>query len=469
MKNEKLKIQSSSKKYLADLVTPVTLFLKLRDKFNGGLLLESSDYHSKNNSLSFLCFDPISKFIVNQNNIFYWRNLDKKVKEINGQKDLVVNELQAYINSFEVNGDEISKKFSGVFGYSSYDTIPHFEDIEFKANGSEINIPLINYAFYRYVIVFNHFNNELYVIVNELGNSKPDFKTIESAIKHADNPLFSFNSEGEEISTITDDEYKELVRKGKEHCQRGDVFQIVLSRKFMQKFRGDEFNVYRALRSINPSPYLFYFDYGNFRIFGSSPEAQLVIKDDKAQIHPIAGTYKRTGNDEFDSKAALELIHDPKENAEHVMLVDLARNDLSRNTKKVMVEKFKEVQYFSHVIHLVSRVEGQLNGKNKSIEIFADTFPAGTLSGAPKYKAMQLIDKYEKDNRGFYGGAIGFINLNGELNHAILIRSFLSFNNCLYFQAGAGIVIHSDEEKELQEVRNKSEALRKAIVMANTL
>jgi anthranilate synthase component I len=469
MKIEKQNIQSYSKKYLADLVTPVSLFLKLRDKFNGGLLLESSDYHSNENALSFLCFDPLFEFSLQKDTFFYWhKNKEQKARII--EKGTSLTKLfKDFMNSFQVEGDELSKPYSGVFGYSSYDIIPHIEKVEFKVKSSEFEIPEMKYGFYRYVIVFNHFNNELLVINNVLKNEQPNFENIELAIKHADNPVFSFDVLGEETSTVSDEDYKELVRKGKQHCQRGDVFQIVLSRRFQQQFKGDEFNVYRALRSINPSPYLFYFDYGNFRIFGSSPEAQLLLKDEKAQIHPIAGTYKRTGDDDADRQAAMNLMNDPKENAEHVMLVDLARNDLSRNTKNVHVETFREVQYFSHVIHLVSKVEGNLNGEEKTIDIFADTFPAGTLSGAPKYKAMQLINEYEKDSRSFYGGAIGYIGLNGDLNHAILIRSFLSIDNCLHYQAGAGIVIHSDEEKELQEVKNKSEALRKAIFMANSI
>lgn len=467
MKANKINIISTSKKYLADLVTPVSLYLKLRDRFNGGLLLESSDYHSKDNSLSFLCFDPVLSFSVENEKIRIKNNGNVKELPVEENPSLV-SAFQDFVNSINVTGDEIAKRFSGVFGFASYDSIQYFESIKINKQ-SDGAIPLMHYAFYRYVIVFNHFNNELYVISNSMDGHPADPGLIEITINHADNPSFSFQTVNNEHSNISDADFKELVKKGKSHCQRGDVFQIVLSRRFEQSFKGDEFNVYRALRSINPSPYLFYFDYGDFRIFGSSPEAQLVIKDQKAQIHPIAGTYRRTGNDDADRESAMELITDPKENSEHVMLVDLARNDLSRNTTNVKVETFKEVQFFSHVIHLVSKVEGKMKDLKDSIRIFADTFPAGTLSGAPKYKAMQLIDEYETTGRGFYGGAIGFINLNGELNHAILIRSFLSHNNTLYYQAGAGIVIHSDEEKELQEVKNKSEALRKAIQLANEI
>jgi len=469
MIKEKITIKSFSKKYLADMITPVGLYLKLRDEFNGGLLLESSDYQTKENSYSFLCFDPLLGFKIENDHLTFSTKDSKTVEDISTTKEKTVELIEDFIDRVDLDGDEISTNYGGFFGYTTFDAIPYFENIEFDKDKITLQIPEMQYSLFRVVIVINHFNNELFVILNSTESKEPDFEEIDVLLNNNDNPAFTFNAIGKETSSTDDDEFKELVKKAKYHCQRGDVFQLVLSKRFSQEFSGDDFNVYRALRSINPSPYLFYFDYGGFRIFGSSPEAQLIINKGKAQIHPIAGTYRRTGDDETDRLAALELLEDPKENSEHVMLVDLARNDLSRNTKKVHVETYKEIQYFSHVIHLVSKVEGELDEESKSMRIYADTFPAGTLSGAPKYKALELINKYEKENRSFYGGAIGFLKLNGELNHAILIRSFLSMNNTLYFQAGAGIVIGSSEENELQEVKNKSEALRKAVLMANEL
>ncbi|WP_299517580.1 anthranilate synthase component I family protein, partial [uncultured Flavobacterium sp.] len=280
---------------------------------------------------------------------------------------------------------------------------------------------------------------------------------------------FSFSKVGKTVSNLTDENFKEQVTLAKKHCHRGDVFQLVLSRRFSQEFKGDEFNVYRALRNINPSPYLFYFDYGDFKLFGSSPEAHLIVKNGEAEIHPIAGTFKRTGNDENDAIQAKKLAEDVKENSEHVMLVDLARNDLSRNCNQVKIEKYKEIQFFSHVIHLVSKVVGKLKPEAKTVDLVASTFPAGTLTGAPKHKAMQLIEKIENTNRSFYGGAIGFIDFNGNFNHAILIRTFLSKNHHLHYQAGAGIVESSSEESEMQEVYNKLNALNKALEMAEKI
>ena len=466
---EKVHIHSQSKNYLADKVTPVGLYLKFRDKYNGGLLLESSDYQAKENSYSFLCFNPLVEIEVDDDNVILRNGEFQLNTNVESNRSETVSVLQQYLQKIEFSGDDTAMKYAGLFGYTSYDAIPYFEKIDFNREKTSIDMPFMQYAIFRIVIVINHFNNELTVVLSDSEKEPDFFKEVEVLIQNNDSPSFSFESESEEYCSTSPEEFKEMVRIAKTHCKRGDVFQLVLSRRFSQSFKGDEFNVYRALRSINPSPYLFYFDYGNFKIFGSSPEAQLIINNGTAQIHPIAGTYRRTGDDEHDREAAIELSNDPKENAEHVMLVDLARNDLSRNTKDVYVDTYKEIQYFSHVIHLVSKVEGRLEDNRNNLRIFADTFPAGTLSGAPKYKAMELIDKYEKENRGYYGGAIGFLKINGELNHAIMIRSFLSKNNTLYYQAGAGIVIGSDEESELQEVTNKSEALRKAVQLANQI
>jgi anthranilate synthase component 1 len=350
----------------------------------------------------------------------------------------------------------------------NYDAVRYYEDVEISKTEEATAIPDLYYAVYQNIIAINHFNNEAYLFAHcyESENNIPE---IEQLLKSKNFPTYEFSKEGEAITNVSDKEFKNLVETAKKHCQRGDVFQLVLSRRFEQSFSGDEFNVYRALRTVNPSPYLFYFDYGNFKLFGSSPEAQLVVKDKKAEIHPIAGTFKRTGNDEQDAELAKKLAADKKENAEHVMLVDLARNDLSRHGKSVEVETYREVQYFSHVIHLVSKVTAQIKDSVSTMEVVADTFPAGTLSGAPKHMAMELIEKYEPTPRGYYGGAIGFMDFSGNFNHAIMIRTFLSKNHRLYFQAGAGIVAASSAESENQETYNKLGALNKALELASTI
>ena len=370
----------------------------------------------------------------------------------------------------DVGNREITFKFinNGIFGYTSYDAVRYFEDIPIDKTKASIGIPDIYYAVYQNIIAINHFNNEAYIFAH-CYNSEPNIREIELLLNSKDFSEYPFQRNGSPTTNLKDDDFKALVVKCKEHCARGDVFQIVPSKRFSQKFTGDEFNVYRALRSVNPSPYLFYFDYGNFKIFGSSPEAQLVVQNGTAEIHPIAGTFKRTGNDEQDALLAKQLAEDDKENSEHVMLVDLARNDLSRHGNNVQVETYREVQFFSHVIHLVSKVTATKNPDVSTMQIVADTFPAGTLSGAPKHKAMQLLENYENTNREFYGGAIGFMDFKGNFNHAIMIRSFLSKNHSLYFQAGAGIVSDSSEESETQEVYNKLNALQKALDVAENI
>ena len=463
MKKRQFKTISTTR--IADTVTPVGMYLRVRDNYANSLLLESSDYHSKEESFSFICIEPIvtmrvedQKFTVLENGVtLEVQSIDRDFYQL----------FDAFSKAIDLDCAPELKAFNGLYGYSTYDSVQYFETIDLKAKEAPSKIPLMQYSFYRFIIAVNHFNDELTLIENMEEGGVSRIAEIETLIEAQTFTTHAFEMRGEETSNCTDDDFKAYVSKAKAHCKRGDVFQLVLSRQYQQEFKGDEFNVYRALRSINPSPYLFYFDYGSFKLMGSSPEAQIKINAGKAIINPIAGTFRRTGDMAADLKLGKQLSEDEKETAEHVMLVDLARNDLSKHADHVQVEVFKEVQYFSHVIHLVSTVEGQVKGN--PIEVVGDTFPAGTLSGAPKYKAMQLIDTYENQSRGFYGGAVGIIGLDGSVNLAIAIRSFVSKNNVLYSQAGAGIVIHSDEEKELQEVKNKLAALKKALLLAEQL
>ncbi|RXJ49462.1 anthranilate synthase component I family protein [Gelidibacter gilvus] len=462
-------LHTHHKKILADTITPVSIYLKIRDKFPNSILLESSDYRANDNSFSYICCNPIASIKV-KNEVITESFPDKSqsIHPITPETN-VANVIHKFTKRFKTHSEDKFKFINnGVFGYIAYDAVRYFEDVAISKKEGHQDIPDIYYAVYQNIIAINHFKNEAYVFANcfDTENNIPEILQL---IQSKNFAAFNFSTEGETVSNLTDDEYKDNVVLAKKHCARGDVFQLVLSKKFSQQFKGDEFNVYRALRSINPSPYLFYFDYGDFKIFGSSPEAQLVINKDKAEIHPIAGTFKRTGNDEKDAELAKLLAVDDKENAEHVMLVDLARNDLSRHGSQVTVEKYREVQFFSHVIHLVSKVTGKKHKDTTTMQMVADTFPAGTLSGAPKHKAMQLIEKYEKTSRDFYGGAIGFMDFKGNFNHAIMIRTFLSKNHQLHWQAGAGLVSKSKPEDELQEVYNKLGALTKAIEMAKDI
>ena len=461
-------LKTEHKKILADTITPVSVYLKLRDVFPHSLLLESSDYHANKNDFSYICCNPIASIELKNNKLIsQFPDGSSELEEV----DLNMNipeRIHQFSKQFKSKSFPFKFISNGIFGYVAHDAVDRFENIELDKKKPGNDIPDIYYAVYQNIIAISLFNHEAHLF-SHIYNGDHNLNDVEALLTAKNNSHFNFKKVGKKSSNLTDEQFIEFVKKGKDHCYRGDVFQLVLSRRFSQSFKGDEFNVYRTLRSINPSPYLFFFDYGYFRIFGSSPEAQLIVQDSKAEIHPIAGTFRRTGDDEKDAKAAEALAKDPKENSEHVMLVDLARNDLSRNGSKVEVEKNREVQFYSHVIHLVSKVTCKMKKSAKTFRVVADTFPAGTLSGAPKHKALQLIDRYETTKRNFYGGAIGYMDFHGNFNHAIIIRSFLSKNHELHYQAGAGIVADSVPENELQEVYNKLGALDKALTLAEDI
>jgi anthranilate synthase component I len=471
---KKIEIRTSFKKILADVYTPVGIYLRLRDRFRDTILLESADFHAQDNSYSFIGINAIAGIEIRNKGLVEFKLPGLPPEKINlkGVKE-VPGILMDFLNRFDVNlvKEKPVKASQGLFGYFSYDAVQFFETLTLRQREEkgDAGIPLLRYRLYQYIIAIDHFKDELYLVENKIPGLASEIEVVESLIRNRDVPAFPFSVNGEESSNMTDSDYISMVKKGIESCYRGDVFQIVLSRRFQQSFRGDEFNVYRALRSINPSPYLFYFDYGEYKLMGSSPESQLIVQNGKAVIHPIAGTYRRSGDDDTDSKLAEQLMNDVKENAEHVMLVDLARNDLSRHCDQVRVSQYKKINYYSHVIHMVSEVTGQVFEGTNPFELLATSFPAGTLSGAPKFRAMEIIDKLEPTARGYYGGAIGIMGFDGNCNHAIMIRTFLSRNNTLYYQAGAGIVAASNPESELQEVNNKLSALKKAVLFAENI
>lgn len=460
----KIRIKTREHKILADTITPVSIYLKLRDRFANSFLLESSDYHGAENSFSYICCSPLAYLKANG------KNIECKLPDQKVQKETVSDlkrSVEKFVNAFE---SEETDGFirSGLFGYFNYDAKAEFGDL--KLETIDESIPIAQYHLFQFIIALDHFKNECHII--EAYVDQPNdglFEEVIGLIQQRNIPGYPFKTTGPKTSNKTDEEYLKMVKKGIHHCHVGDVFQVVLSRNFKIPYQGDDFQVYRTLRSVNPSPYLFYFDYGSYRIFGSSPEAQIVLQDNKAEIHPIAGTFRRSGNDKADTELAEKLLQDPKEDSEHVMLVDLARNDLSRSCDNVEVATYKEVQYYSHVIHLVSKVVGTIKDGASFMDIVAETFPAGTLSGAPKIRAMEIIEENENTPRGFYGGAVGFMDFKGNFNHAIMIRSFLSKDNVLKFQAGAGIVAQSKPENELQEVYNKVSALEHAITEAEDL
>jgi anthranilate synthase component 1 len=466
---KKMNIHTEVTKLLADTYTPVGIYLRLRDRFRDTVLLESTDSHASENSYSFIAVNAIGGIeISSMNEIEYKYPNQEPIRETIQEVQAAPDRLWAYMQEYAMTSETKEAKFAqGLYGYTAYDAIPFFDTIEFK-EGAPI-IPLMRYRLYQYVIAFNHFKDELYICENKLEGVESELAALIGYIKSKDVPQYPFSLVGKESSNQTDDQYREAVKKGIQHCMRGDVFQIVLSRRFQQSFQGDEFNVYRSLRNINPSPYLFFFDYGDYKLMGSSPEAQIIINNGKAVVHPIAGTFKRSGDETVDAAMTQKLLDDPKENAEHVMLVDLARNDLSRVCTEVRVKEYRQVHYYSHVIHLVSEVEGKVVEGANPFHLIAKTFPAGTLSGAPKFKAMQLIDAIEPTKRSYYGGCIGFVGFNGTCNQAIMIRTFLSRENTLTYQAGAGVVAASVPESELQEVNNKLNALKNAMVLAENI
>jgi anthranilate synthase component I len=469
---KKIELKTTFKKLLSDIHTPVGIYLRLRDRFRDTILLESTDYHAAENSFSFIAINAIGGIEITSFNFIEYKfpNGKPEKQQISNLHD-VPETIWNFMNNFEVQpvDNKTVRIAQGVFGYTSYDAVQFFDSVKLASAGTAPEIPLMRYRLYQYVIAINHFKDEMFICENHIPGLESERAAVESLIMSKDVPVFPFKAKNEEQANMTDDDYKTIVQKGVESCLRGDVFQVVLSRRFFQQFTGDEFNVYRSLRSINPSPYLFYFDYGDYKLIGSSPESQLIIRDGKAIVHPIAGTVRRTGNEEEDKKLAAQLLEDAKENAEHVMLVDLARNDLSRLCDDVHVNYYRQVHYYSHVIHLVSEVAGKLRQNANPLFLLAATFPAGTLSGAPKYKAMQLIDHYESTARSYYGGCIGFFGFDGSCNHAIMIRTFLSKQNTLHYQAGAGVVAKSTPVNELLEVKNKLGALKLAIQLAETI
>lgn len=469
---KKIIIETGYKKMLSDVHTPVGIYLRLRDRFRDTILLESTDSHAAENSFSFICINAIAGIEIMDATKIELKLPAKAPQriDIKNSQDVpaILWEFMQYFQP-EIPSIKEIKPAQSLYGYTTYDSVQFFEKITLNTKRQTARIAPLRYRLYQYVIIINHFKDEMYLCENKIAGISSEMSLLESLIKSRNVPSYPFKQIGEETNNMTNEAYLEMVQKGIAGCHRGDVFQVVLSRQFQQKFNGDDFNVYRALRSINPSPYLFYFDYGDYKIMGSSPEAQLIIKDNKAIVHPIAGTFKRTGDEEEDAILAAALLNDSKENAEHTMLVDLARNDLSRMCTNVLVNKYRQVHYYSHVIHLVSEVTGSVPTDCNPFELLAKTFPAGTLSGAPKYKSMQIIDALEPTSRGYYGGCVGAIGFDGSCNQAIMIRTFLSKDNTLTYQAGAGVVVASNPHNELQEVNNKLNALKQAIIMAQNI
>lgn len=450
-----MNIHSKISEFNADSYTPVSLYMSLRNKHRKACLLESNDYHSRQDSKSFIGLNPLIEL----------KQLGTKltIETKNDKEEIQFSSITKHANQVQ----EILERFNfshpdenGFYGRMSFEYTSEDESNIISSIG-DLEIPSLHLFAFQYVIEIDHFTNQGRIIENSINNAFQLTNTQE-LLNHIPHQELPFELIGNERSMFSDQQFSENVKKGIDHCKRGDVFQLVLSNAFEQSFFGDDFQVYRQLRRLNPSPYLFFFDFEEYRLFGSSPEAQLIVKKGKAEIHPIAGTIPKTGIAETDKMQLDFLLNDEKENAEHTMLVDLARNDLSRDCRQVKVETYKQVQEFSHVSHLVSKVTGQVTSK-ENFKQLCHSFPAGTLSGTPKPKALELIHQYEPKSRDYYGGTIGLIGANGELNTAIVIRSILSKNNTLHYRAGAGVVLDSIPQRETEEVHHKLRAVRTAI------
>lgn len=458
---ENIHIHTLRKQLPGDMITPVHFYKKIRDEFPRSALLESNNFSNVKECHSIIGFDPIASIRASNDRLYFDAKGIKETMAIDGPNTLA-DEMSALLSRVKIDNEQNQNDFVGFFGHFNFECCRYFDKINILQKEQK-ELPELQYFLYRYIAVFNHYEDTITITECIPAGEHSKLSNVLALLQKPSFHKGSFSLHGQEKANMNDQQFKDLVTKGKASCQYGDVFQIVYSRQFSQSYRGDDFELYRALRTVNPSPYLYYFDFGSYRIIGSSPESQLIIEDGKATVHPIAGTFKRSGNEALDQKMAESLLHDPKENAEHTMLVDLARNDLGRNGKNVEVTELKTIKYYSHVIHMVSEVRADIPATNNTFKVLGDTFPAGTLSGAPKIKAIELINQNEPTPRMSYGGGLGFLKLDGSLNHAIVIRSFLSSNNTLYYQAGAGVTINSDEEKECEEVNNKLAALRKAI------
>jgi len=466
-------------KVTADLLTPVLAYLKLRKKEGHCFLLESVEGIGRLARYSFIGVNP-SKVITNY-------GLEISILENGRQTGCKMNlfdylkEMMTSVRAAKV--EELPDFTGGIVGYLGYENIALVEDVIHFRDKNHFGTPDAVFGLYDTIIAFDHYKHQIILITNvsldKNTNREKIFRQAKEELHERWIQLLEpieFRSDFEirldETENGENDKFIDNVRAGKKNIEEGDIFQIVLSRRFQATYSGDLLNVYRALRIINPSPYMYFIELGgNFTIIGTSPEDLLNVKNRKATILPIAGTRKRGQTPDEDSQLEEDLRKDPKELAEHVMLVDLARNDLGRISQfnTVRVVENMSVHRFSHVMHLVSRVEGILSENKDCIDALMAAFPAGTLTGAPKIRAIQLIESYEKIRRNVYGGAIGYIDFNGNLDMCIAIRTLFAKGSTLYWQAGAGIVADSDPQMELKEIENKSAVLLSALKYAEVI
>jgi len=466
------------RKLLADMETPVSAYLKIRDK-SFSYLLESADSSNGQGRYSFIGYRPHMVAMLH--------NTEMEIIKGNGRKivrdvENPLHVLRDLIGKFKpVPIRELPPFQGGLVGYFDYDLVRKWEHLPGVLR-EDLQVPESLFTIARRMIIFDHFTHQISVIAFALLGDNEDLKEIytlaceevEETIDELQRPLPPIQErEPFAVSNLhanfTRKDFEEAVRKAKHHITAGDVIQVVLSQRFSGKVSGDDFLLYRSLRSINPSPYMFYLHFGEIRLIGSSPEVLIRLTDGKVELRPIAGTRPRGKTSEEDNGLEEELIADPKERAEHIMLVDLGRNDVGKAAVpgSVSVPRLMDVERYSHVMHLVSRVEGRLKPEMDAFDLFMATFPAGTVTGAPKIRAMEIICDLEPTSRGPYAGAVGYFGFDGNMDFCITIRTIAIARSTLSIQVGAGIVADSSPHGEYEETLRKADAMFKAIDKAN--
>ncbi len=469
------------KEGLADLETPVSAFLKLgQGRFS--YLLESVEMEEGLGRYSFLGIDPFLLFEFRGKEVILCSAESREVLSAHNGPLEVLKKVMARFEVPSLPG--LPRFFGGAVGYVGYDVIRFWEKVSAK-NPDDLNLPDALFMFAKVLVIFDHRDHRIKVVSYAfLDGREPPGKTYEEATKRIDEVMAKLRKStagliskdpdqrgrrlAKATSNLTCSSYEGIVRKAKEYIREGDIFQVVLSQRLTRRISSSGFNIYRALRSLNPSPYMYYLRCGDFEIVGSSPEILVRVEGGDVTLRPIAGTKRRGRNQSEDKALAKELLTDPKERSEHVMLVDLGRNDVGRVCRygTVKVSELMVVERYSHVMHLVSNVEGKLKRNLDQYGLLRACFPAGTVSGAPKVRAMEIIEELEPTARGLYAGALGYFSFSGNMDTCIIIRTIIVKDGFAHIQAGAGIVADSNPRREYQETMNKTRALTRAIEMA---
>lgn len=463
---------------LADTLTPVSAYLRIREEGKSSYLFESVEGGERLARYSFIGIDPILKISCRRDTTTVSTN--GKSFTYNDDYFTVLKFLLAAYRHPRMNN--LPRFTAGLVGYIGYDMIRHIENIpECGEDPVAINDAMM--ALFSSLIVFDHIRHQVYLIMNvmidrtkdilgQFQKAQENLRELENRLRRGSPPVQSFGADMRDLTPETSKErFLANVTRAKKYITEGDIFQVVLSQRFSTTYKGDPFNAYRALRVINPSPYLYYLEFDDVKVIGSSPEILVRVEDGNCEVYPIAGTRPRGQNEEEDLARERELLSDEKELAEHIMLVDLGRNDLGKVCipGSVGVDRRMFIVRYSHVMHIASRVTGKLQSSHDCIDLFKAAFPAGTVSGAPKIRAMEIIDQMEPTRRGIYAGAIGYIDFAGNMDMCIAIRTMLAVGQRLYFQVGAGIVADSVPENEYQETLNKGKALTEALSMAERI